>query len=256
MYTLNKKVILLTGGSEGIGWACAKAYAKAGGVVCILDKQLLSDEKRYFTQDSMHSFFQGDVSREEDVQRAIHFVIERYGKLDVIHNNAGIAIPCKPLHETEDKEWQSLMNVNLNSVLYTTRHGFAYLKTSKGSIINTSSLIGLIGQNNHAAYAATKGAMNSLTKAMALDYAKYGIRVNAVLPAGVNTPTLDLWKSEQPNPGEIDEYLKNIHPLGYLPDGDVVADTCVFLASDAARFITGNLLPISGGAELGYRSLK
>ena len=120
-------------------------------------------------------------------------------------------------------------------------------------ILNTSSLVGEIGQEMHAAYSATKGGVNALTKSMALDYATYGIRVNAVCPAGVWTPMLRKWCSEQPDPQTIEKYLDDIHPLGYCPNGDVIADACVFLLSDKARFITGTIMPVSGGAELGYK---
>jgi NAD(P)-dependent dehydrogenase (short-subunit alcohol dehydrogenase family) len=105
----------------------------------------------------------------------------------------------------------------------------------------------------HAAYSATKGAINALTKSMALDYAKFRIRVNAVSPAGVWTPMLRKWNGEQPSGKDMAVYLDNIHALGYCPEGDVVADACAFLLSDKARFITGCILPVSGGAELGYR---
>jgi NAD(P)-dependent dehydrogenase (short-subunit alcohol dehydrogenase family) len=147
------------------------------------------------------------------------------------------------------------MNTNIKSVYLTTKYGFEQLKLSQGSILNTSSLVAEIGQEIHAAYAATKGAINTLTKSMALDYAKYGIRVNAVAPAGVWTPMLRNWADEQPNTDAIEMYLNKIHPLGYCPFGDVVADACVFLLSEKARFITGCILPVSGGAELGYKAV-
>jgi meso-butanediol dehydrogenase/(S,S)-butanediol dehydrogenase/diacetyl reductase len=115
--------------------------------------------------------------------------------------------------------------------------------------------VGAIGQGDHAAYSATKGAIDALTKSMALDYARYKIRVNAVSPAGVWTPMLREWGEAQPNPARIREYLDGIHPLGYCSEGDVIADACVFLISDKARFITGHILAVSGGAELGYRRL-
>jgi NAD(P)-dependent dehydrogenase (short-subunit alcohol dehydrogenase family) len=114
-------------------------------------------------------------------------------------------------------------------------------------------MVGLLGQQDHAAYVATKGGMISLTKAMAADYAKYQIRVNAVCPAGAWTPMLEQWAAEQPNPDGIRRYLDDIHLLGYCPRGDVVADAATFLLSSKARFITGCILPVSGGAELGYR---
>jgi NAD(P)-dependent dehydrogenase (short-subunit alcohol dehydrogenase family) len=146
-----------------------------------------------------------------------------------------------------------LLNVNLKSVFWMTRAVLPSLKQSRGSILNTASLVGLIGQSNHAAYSRTKGGMITLTKSMALDYAPFGIRVNAICPAGVRTPLLEKWARDQPNPAEIDLYLNKIHALGYCPRGDVIADSAVFLLSDMARFITGCILPVSGGAELGYR---
>ena len=256
MKILSNKVIFLTGGSMGIGFECAKAYANEGAKVVIAASSWGQVEEAVERLGSEHLGVVCDVSNASDVESAINQTIEKYGRIDVIHNNAGIASPSKPLHETCDEEWQRLMDVNLKSVLFTTRFGFEALKKSGGCILNTSSLVGEIGQENHAAYTATKGAMNALTKSMALDYAPYKIRVNAVLPAGVWTPMLRKWKEEQPDPASIETYLDNIHPLGYCPEGDVIADVCVFLISDKARFITGTILPVSGGAELGYRSLR
>jgi meso-butanediol dehydrogenase/(S,S)-butanediol dehydrogenase/diacetyl reductase len=170
-----------------------------------------------------------------------------------VHNNAGIASPSKPLDETREEEWDRLMSVNLKSVYWTTRAALPELIQSRGVILNTASMAGLIGQSMHAAYSAAKGAMIALTKSMALDYAPHGIRVNAICPAGVWTPMLEQWCSEQPDPVAIRSHLDQIHALGYCPKGDVVADAAVFLLSDKARFLTGCILPVSGGAELGYR---
>ncbi|MDB5089495.1 MAG: short-chain dehydrogenase [Mucilaginibacter sp.] len=256
MQILSDKVIFLTGGSMGIGFECAKAYANEGAKVVIVASSWGQVEEAVERLGSEHLGIVGDVSCASDVEGAIHQTIEKYGRIDAIHNNAGIATPSKPLHQTSDEEWQRLMDVNLKSVLFTTRFGFEELKKSGGCILNTSSLVGEIGQENHAAYTATKGAMNALTKSMALDYAPYKIRVNAVLPAGVWTPMLRKWQEEQPDPASVEKYLDEIHPLGYCPEGDVIADACVFLLSDKARFITGTILPVSGGAELGYRSLR
>jgi NAD(P)-dependent dehydrogenase (short-subunit alcohol dehydrogenase family) len=189
------------------------------------------------------------------VRAAIEQTFARYGRLDAVHNNAGIAAPSKAIHETSDAEWDALFNINLKSVLHTTRHAFAALKASKGCILNTSSLVGVIGQEIHAAYTATKGGMNTLTNSMALDYAKFGIRVNAVCPAGTWTPMLRKWCAEQPDSNSIERYLDEIHPLGYCPEGDVIADACVYLLSEKARFVTGHIMHVSGGAELGYRSV-
>lgn len=250
---LENKIIFLTGGSTGIGLECAKAYAAEGAnvVLCALDATLCADEAAKLP--GKHLGLACDVSDAAQVSKAIQTTLECFGRLDAIHNNAGIANPSKPLHDTTEQEWDDLFNVNLKSMLHTTRAGFDALVASKGCILSTSSMVGVIGQEKHAAYTATKGGMNALTKSMALDYAPYGIRVNAVCPAGVWTPMLRQWSTEQPDPEGINRYLDEIHPLGYCPEGDVIADACVFLLSDKARFITGHIMHISGGAELGYR---
>jgi NAD(P)-dependent dehydrogenase (short-subunit alcohol dehydrogenase family) len=252
---LHDKVIFLTGGSSGIGWDCAKAYAAEGAkiVIAARSKECVNKAVRELGPD--HLGIPCDVSSDAEVQEAIEKTLSRYGKLDAVHNNAGIATPSKPLHETTDAEWNDLFDCNLKSVFRTTRYAFAALVSSKGCILNTSSLVGVIGQENHAAYTATKGAMNTLTKSMALDYAKHGVRVNAVCPAGTWTPMLRKWCAEQPNPATTERYLDQIHPLGYCPEGAAIADACVYLLSHRARFVTGHLMHVSGGAELGYRRL-
>lgn len=250
---LKDKVIFLTGGSTGIGLDCAKAYAAEGAKVALVARNGDLAARAAADLGPDHLGFACDVSSDSDVNKAIAQVLDRYGKIDAIHNNAGIANPSKPLHETTDAEWHALFNINVKSVLHTTRHGIEALRGSKGCILNTSSLVGVIGQEIHAAYTATKGAMNTLTKSMALDYAGDGIRVNAVCPAGTWTPMLREWASHQPDPAGVSKYLDDIHPLGYCPEGDVIADSCVFLLSDKARFITGHIMHISGGAEIGYR---
>lgn len=251
---LENKVVFLTGGAAGIGRECAGAYLRAGARICVMDRDepALEGLKAAF-EDNPLTTFGGDVSKAADVMAAIAHTVATFGSLHVIHNNAGIASPSKPLHETSEDEWETLFTTNLKSVYHTTKYGITHLKETKGCILNTGSMVGELGQENHAAYVATKGGMNALTKAMALDYAPYGIRVNAVCPAGVWTPMLRKWAGEQPDPAKIEQYLDEIHPLGYCPEGHVIADVAVFLVSDAARFVTGCIMPVSGGAELGYK---
>jgi meso-butanediol dehydrogenase/(S,S)-butanediol dehydrogenase/diacetyl reductase len=250
---LSGKVIVLTGGADGIGRECALAYAREGATVAILDRDL--DKARQTASEAgvdciaLHA----DVSDGEVLRVAIFGVLERFGRIDAVHNNAGIASPSKPLHETTELEWDDLQRINLKSIFWTTKFAFEALAASKGVILNTASMVGLIGQENHAAYVASKGGMISLTKAMAVDYAPHSIRVNAVCPAGVWTPMLEKWCGEQADPVGISKYLDDIHLLGACPHGDVIADAAVFLLSFRARFITGCILPVSGGAELGYR---
>jgi NAD(P)-dependent dehydrogenase (short-subunit alcohol dehydrogenase family) len=250
---LENRVIFLTGGSDGIGRHCADAYAAEGAHVVVAAR---SAERVYAAAAELGSRHLGivcDVSRSDEVAAAIQQTLQKFGRIDAIHNNAGITGPAKPLHETTETEWDNVVATNLKSVYLTTRCGWEALRESQGSILNTSSLVGVIGQAAHAAYTATKGGMNTLTKSMALDYAPHHIRVNAVCPAGTWTPMLRKWASDQVDPAAVNDYLDAIHPLGNCPEGDVIADACVFLLSDKARFITGHIMHVSGGAELGYR---
>jgi meso-butanediol dehydrogenase/(S,S)-butanediol dehydrogenase/diacetyl reductase len=250
---LSGKVVVLTGGADGIGRECALAYARQEATVVILDRDLDAALRTASDIGGDSMALRADVSDGDAVGAAIRAVLDRCGRIDAVHNNAGISSPSKPLHETSETEWDDLMRTNIKSVYWTTRFAFEALRESKGAILNTASMVGLIGQQNHAAYVASKGAMISLTKAMAADYARYAIRVNAVCPAGVWTPMLEKWCAEQTDPEGIRQYLDDIHLLGPCPRGDVIADAAVFLLSSKARFITGCILPVSGGAELGYR---
>jgi meso-butanediol dehydrogenase/(S,S)-butanediol dehydrogenase/diacetyl reductase len=256
MHLLENKVVLLTGGSEGIGFECAKAYQRAGAKMSIISNNEESlQQAGILLSDPDISFILADVSNANEVEHAVMETIKKFGKIDVIHNNAGISHPSKTLGETTEEEWSQLFDINVKGIYYTTKFGIKELMKSKGTILNTGSLVGEIGQQIHAAYTATKGAVNALTKSMALDYAPFGIRVNAVAPAGVWTPMLKIWSEQQPDAKPVEKYLNEIHALGYCPEGDVVADACLFLISDMARFITGCILPVSGGAELGYRKI-
>jgi meso-butanediol dehydrogenase/(S,S)-butanediol dehydrogenase/diacetyl reductase len=250
---LSGKVVVLTGGADGIGRECALAYARAEATVAILDRDMERAQHTASEAGADCIALQVDVSDGDQINSAISTALKRYGRIDAVHNNVGIAGPAKPLHETTEQEWDDLQRINLKSVYWTTRFAFKALSESKGAILNTASMVGLIGQQNHAAYVATKGAIISLTKAMAADYARYSIRVNAVCPAGIWTPMLKRWCDEQPDPESMRQYLDDIHLLGPCPQGDVIADAAVFLLSSKARFITGCILPVSGGAELGYR---
>jgi len=250
---LSGNVIVLTGGADGIGLECAKAYAREGALVAIVDRDGEKAERAASGLGPDCMAEQADVGDGDAVQKAIAAVLTRYGRIDALHNNAGIASPSKPLDQTTEHEWDELIRINLKSIYWTTRFAADALVASRGCILNTASMVGLIGQDNHAAYVATKGAVIALTKAMALDFAPKGIRVNAICPAAVRTPMLETWCAEQPEPDRIRRYLDDIHPLGACPQGDVIADAAVFLLSRRARFITGCILPVSGGAELGYR---
>src|SRR5579859_6255706 len=177
---LSGKVIVVTGGAEGIGHECASAYVREGAAVAVFDRNGEKAEQAAATLGSDCMAVQADVGDGSAVEAAFNSVLARFGKLDAVHNNAGIASPSKRLDQTTEQEWDELMRVNVKSLFWTTRFALEALAAAKGSILNTASMVGLIGQDNHAAYVASKGALIALTKAMVLDYASKGIRVNAV----------------------------------------------------------------------------
>jgi len=253
MKELEGKVVFITGGTSGIGLACTEAYVRAGAQVAFMGLEPDLVEQTAQRIGTPHFGICGDITQPEVVSGAITQIIAQFGRLDAVHNNAGLASPAKPLHLTSEIEFNRLFEVNVKSIYWTSTYAYPFLQQSKGVILNTSSLVGQIGQDNHAVYAASKGAVNALTKSMAIDYAKDGIRVNAVLPAAVMTPMLRQWAEEQEDPSQTLGILDDLHILGHCPEGDVIADACIFLLSDKARFITGLNMPVSGGAELGYR---
>src|SRR5438046_3155687 len=153
---LQGKVIFLTGGSCGIGRDCAKAYAAEGAKVIAAARDANGVQEIAAEIGPEHLGIVCDVTRDREVKAAVDKALSRYGRLDALHNNAGISTPCKTLHETTDAEWDAVLNTNLKSILYTTRHALPALQASKGCILNTSSLVGVIGQELHAAYTATK----------------------------------------------------------------------------------------------------
>ncbi|WP_336773500.1 SDR family NAD(P)-dependent oxidoreductase [Paenibacillus sp. MMO-58] len=251
---LSGKTAIVTGGSSGIGEAIVRLFAAEGANVVIANR-IVNDAARVIEQMQTNGgnivAVQTDVSKDEEVRRLIQETVRQFGRIDIVVNNAAAIMP-KYLEEVEEEEWDRIFNVNLKSVFLMIKHSIAELKNTRGSIVNMSSLNGLIGQKMNPVYAATKGGMNALTKALALDYAPYGVRVNSICPAGVTTPLLEQWISQQDDPVQTVQDLNAMHPLGRPATSEEVAQTALFLASDASGFVTGVALPVDGGASLGY----
>ncbi len=195
---------------------------------------------------SRAEFFNVDVSDEKRVREAVLQAVGHFGRVDILLNNAGIAVR-RPIAEEDEQSWERCMNVNLKGVFLCSKHFIPHMLERGGSIVNTSSVTGITGVRNRAAYSATKGALVALTRNMALDYASYGIRVNCVCPGFTRTqlaePLLrDPIKKQR---------LTSMHPLGRLGEPEDIANAVVFLASDLASWITGHALVVDGGFAAG-----
>ncbi|WP_246310036.1 SDR family NAD(P)-dependent oxidoreductase [Paenibacillus alginolyticus] len=254
MMNLAGKTAIVTGGSSGIGEAIVRLFAANGVKVVIAD---WNEQEAVRLADELMSSGQhvvsvkSDVSRAADVQSLIQETVQRFGQLDILVNNAAVILP-KFIEEVEEAEWDRLLNINLKSVYLTVKHSLPYLKKSRGTIVNMASLNGLIGQKMNPVYAATKGGIVAMTKALALDYASDGVRVNCICPAGVSTPLLQHWIQEQDDPAATVQILNDMHPIGRPATSEEIAQAALFLASAQSGFVTGVALPVDGGASLGY----
>lgn len=250
MTRLAGKKALITGGSEGIGRAIAEAFLAEGAEVTIA---ALNDEHLRRAADELGCpAIRMDLGNVEEVEETVAAAVAEMGGLDVLVNNAAVTSPSKPVETTSIDELQRLLDVNLRGSFWMMHCAHPYLREARGCVLNVSSMAGVVGQADHAAYAMTKGGLNALTKSAAADWGPDRIRVNALCPTAAWTGALQRWAAEQPNPEEIDDYLSNIHALGYCPETEEIAPAAVFLCSEEARFITGHILHVSGGSEVGY----
>lgn len=252
---LKDKVALITGAGSGIGKCTAIQFAKEGATVVIND---LNPEKGNETvQEIVQSggdaiFIQADVTDPESVQGMIEQIIEKFSRIDVLFNNAGVSGVGR-LHEIEPEMWDKVMNVNIKGVYLPSKYTIPHMMEQKGgSIINMSSCIAEIGLLNRASYAATKGAVLALTKSMQVDYAPYNIRVNALLPGTILTPFVENYlKTSYDDPEEAIKTIKTRQLSGDLGRPEDVAQAALFLASDESKFMMGSPLYIDGGVVFG-----
>ncbi len=245
MAYLNNKVGLVTGGGTGIGRATALAMARAEASLVIGNRDAERGEEvvRAIEQAGGRAVFQAtDVSKPEEAKALVERAVSEFGRLDVAFNNAGIDGQQGPLHEQDIGQAMSLFGVNVLGVFYCMKFEIEQiLKAGGGAIVNTSSIFGLVGFPGWPLYTATKHAVTGMTKAAALEYARRGIRVNAVGPGPVETPLLA--RGSGGDPHRFDAAI----PMGRIGQREDIADPVVWLLSDEARYITGHTLPIDGG---------
>lgn len=250
MDRLKDKVAIVTGGAFGIGRAAAIRMAEEGAKVAVLD---LDDNEGEALADTIREsggearYWHCDVANENEVARVVQAVAAHFGKLDVMVSNAGIAGINKPTHEITEAEWDKVQAVNVKGVFFCTKHAIPLMRQAGGSIINLSSIYGLISAPDLPPYHASKGAVRLMTKTDAMLYASDGIRVNSIHPGFIWTPLVEKHLSEQGNLEEGRRATDALHPLGHMGEPDDIAWGVVYLASDEAKFITGSELVIDGG---------
>jgi NAD(P)-dependent dehydrogenase (short-subunit alcohol dehydrogenase family) len=249
------RTALVTGAARGIGRATAEQLARAGAAVAVLDRD--ADEIEVVAEGSRRVGYRihplvADVADPEAMSRSVAECEDVFGGLDILVNNAGIHF-ARGVDEYTIDEIDRVIAVNLKGALHAVRAALPALRRTRGCIVSVSSMTALVGQDRGAVYVATKGALVSLTKALALELAPAGIRVNCVCPAGVDTLLMRDWAHTLPDPAAGLRGQAAMHLTGRLATPDEIAAAILFLASPGASFITGTTLPVEGGATLGYR---
>lgn len=249
MNRLRGKVAIVTGASLGLGHAMALRMAEEGASVAILDVLDAEGEKfaaELKARDLPARYWHCDVTKETEVARVVNEAAAHFGKLNVLVNNAGISGANKPTHELTEEEWDRVQAVNVKGVFFFTKHCIPHLKRAGGgSIINLSSIYGLVGAGDVPPYHASKGAVRLMSKNDALIYAPDRIRVNSIHPGFIWTPMVENFVAGAEEAGH--KMLDALHPLGHTGEPDDIAWGAVYLASDEAKFVTGSELVIDGG---------
>ena len=242
---LDGKVAVVTGAASGIGLAVCRAYLAAGAAVVGVDRTDVTPE--LLAGPDRAVYIAGDVGR-EDVHRAYTAAaVERFGRIDVMVNNAGVSL-VKAVHEHTPDEWDWTFDTNVKAIYWSARHVIpVMLRQRSGVILNTGSISGQVGIAGQGAYAASKGAVHQMTRQMAVEYAPHGIRVNAVGCGTIDTPMVHTSADTQADPAAFWQMLRDGHPIGRVGTVDEVAAFFTFLASDAASFFTGAILMQDGG---------
>jgi NAD(P)-dependent dehydrogenase (short-subunit alcohol dehydrogenase family) len=241
------KIVLVTGGTSGIGKTTAIAFADAGARVVLTgrrEKEGLEVVAEIKKTGGTAAYIRTDVAKEADVVKAVDFVLSTHGRLDVAFNNAGVEI-VGPLDQVTEEQYRRTFDINVWGVLNAMKHEVAaMLKSGGGSIVNVSSIAGHIGLAQASIYVATKHAVEGLTKAIAVEFAKQGIRVNAVAPGAIDTEMVDRFAGKE---GDVRNWLISQHPVGRLGTAEEIAAAVLYLTSDAAKFTTGTILAVDGG---------
>ncbi|WP_034947996.1 SDR family NAD(P)-dependent oxidoreductase [Erwinia oleae] len=243
MARFEKKIVVITGAGSGIGAATARRFASEGASVVLIGRTAEKLEKTLKTLDAGdHLVAPGDVGEADDVKTLAQKVLDKYGRVDVLVNNAGVIVQGR-IHEIEPDDWKKLMKVDLDGVYHCVHYFMPALLKSKGNVVNISSVSGLGGDWGMSVYNAAKGAVTNFTRSLAMDYGEDGVRVNAICPGFTFT---DLTEEMKNDTSLLNKFYERI-PLNRAGEPEDIADAIAFIASDDARYITGANLPVDGG---------
>lgn len=252
MKRLDNTVCIVTGGSHGIGKATCQRLAREGARVAVTDVQ--DEEGRNLCDQitdagGVAEYWHLDVTDEQAVEQAFASISDTLGGIDVVVNNAGISGADKPTDEIASEEWREVIDVNVNGVFYCTRAAIPYMREKGGgSIVNLSSIYGIVGAPDIPPYHASKGAVREMSKTDAILYAKEGIRVNSVHPGFIWTPLVEaMARDSEDGPDAFRAHLDELHPVGHVGEPEDIAAGIAYLASEDAKFVTGSELVIDGG---------
>jgi meso-butanediol dehydrogenase/(S,S)-butanediol dehydrogenase/diacetyl reductase len=243
MTSLEGKVAVITGGGQGIGLGISRALLAAGASLLVAQRSPLPAELA--EQEKLH-WIEADLADPESFSMIAQAAEEAFGSADILVNNAGFMFE-RTLDEMQLGEWNRMLAVNLTAPVFLSKHLLPLLRTAGGSIINIGSIEGLAANPEHAAYCASKGGVHALTRAMAVDLGQDNIRVNAIAPGWIRSDLSDDYINAQPESEQAWEDLYKMHPLGRIGEPDDVGQLAVYLASDASRFVTGQVIVIDGG---------
>jgi L-fucose dehydrogenase len=250
------RVVIVTGGAKGIGLGCVEVFHDEGAKVILLDRDHRSAEEVAATlnhkRHNSAAAYACDVGDLVQLPKTMSLAVNHFDRVDCLINNAGVHPPDTPIEQTTATEVVDLLKVNFVSTYLASMAVIDAIKRTQGTIINISSMTAVLGQKNSCAYAATKGAQLSFTKALALELAPFGVRVNAVLPSNVDTPLMRAWASSLADPQSALQRIAELQPLGRMASPREMGSICLFLATSDSSFITGQGIIADGGASLDY----
>jgi len=250
------RAVIVTGGSKGIGAGCARVFCAEAGLVALWDIDAGAGARLAAELSAAGPgravFLPCDVRDERQIESAIGRSVREFGRLDCLINNAGIHPPAQRIDDTSLDEVDALLRVNFLSTFAASKYAAPHLRRTQGTIINISSMTAVLGQEQSAAYSASKGAQLSLTKALALELGRDGIRVNAVLPSNVDTPLMREWAATLPDPESALQRVAALQVFGRMAQPEEIGRVCLFLATADSSFVTGQGIEVEGGASLDY----